>query len=165
MGVAVEGVSTAWPSPGRYELTFDNLGKSTRGFTLFNKGTQPYKFTATASPWIRLSQNEGSVEQEVHITGTIDWTQLPEGTSTGQIVIKGTGWQAAKINVKAVKPAQDLAKRARGFIEADGYIAIEAAHFKSLYLKTVSPGKKFPSMAAPSALLQPYRLPIRALPR
>lgn len=130
MGVAVEGVSTAWPSPGRYELTFDNLGKSTRGFTLFNKGTQPYKFTATASPWIRLSQNEGSVEQEVHITGTIDWTQLPEGTSTGQIVIKGTGWQAAKINVKAVKPAQDLAKRARGFIEADGYIAIEAAHFK-----------------------------------
>ncbi|MGV8837645.1 MAG: glycosyl hydrolase 115 family protein, partial [Cellvibrio sp.] len=41
----------------------------------------------------------------------------------------GTGWGGASIAVKAVKPQLD--KRAlQGFVEADGYIAIEAEHYQ-----------------------------------
>lgn len=130
MGVAVEGVASAWPSPGRYELNFDSNGKSDREFTLFNRGTRAYDFTATASPWIQLSQEKGTVNSEVRITSTIDWSKLPEGISSGEISIRGTGWQAAKIRVKAVKPNAAINKKARGFIEGDGYIAIAAASFK-----------------------------------
>lgn len=135
MGMAVDGVATAWPAPGHYELVFDSNGQNKRGFTLFNRGTRPYDFSVTASPWIEVSQAAGRLESELYITSTIDWSKLPEGTSLGQITIKGTGWQAAKITVKAVKPSKDINKRARGFIEADGYIAIEAAHFKKASAK------------------------------
>ncbi|HMW47238.1 MAG TPA: glycosyl hydrolase 115 family protein, partial [Cellvibrionaceae bacterium] len=135
MGVAVEGISAAWPTPGNYALNFDSKGKTQRSFTLFNRGTQPFDFSVTASPWIRLSQNDGKVDAELHINSSIDWAKLPEGTSIGQIVIKGTGWQAAKISVKAVKASNEINKRARGFIEADGYVAIEAAHFKKSTVK------------------------------
>lgn len=135
MGVGLDSLSTAWPAPGRYELTFDSNGKKQRDFTLFNRGARPYSFTATVPPWIRLSQTEGTVDKELRVASTIDWSQLPEGTSVGQIVIKGTGWQAAKITVKATKPSNEINKRARGFIEADGYIAIDAAHFKKSVAK------------------------------
>lgn len=135
MGIAVDGITPAWPSPARYELRFDSNGESRRGLTLFNRGTQPFSFSATASPWIRLNQSEGQVDKELRITSTIDWSQLPEGTSTGQISIKGTGWQAANISVTAVKPAKQTNKLARGFIEADGFIAIEAANFKKAVAK------------------------------
>ncbi len=130
MGIGLEGVATAWPAPGRFELRFDANGQTQHGFTLFNRGTRPYEFTITASDWLRLSQTQGSVMSETQILASIDWAKLPEGTTQGQIMIKGTGWQGAKIIIKAFKPASALNKRARGFIEADGYIAINAANFK-----------------------------------
>ncbi|HEY6527347.1 MAG TPA: glycosyl hydrolase 115 family protein [Cellvibrionaceae bacterium] len=133
MGIAVEGITPAWPAPGRYELKFDNNGKADRELTLFNRGARAYEFTATASPWIQLSQAKGTVNSEVRIVSKIDWAKLPEGISEGEISVRGTGWQAAKIPVKAIKSAIQINKKARGFIEADGYIAIEAANFKKSY--------------------------------
>jgi hypothetical protein len=130
MGVAVEGVASAWPAPGSYEIKFDINGQTERELTLFNRGTRPYDFTVTKTPWIQLTQEKGTVNPEVRLAVKIDWSKLPEGLSEGNVTIRGTGWQAAKIKVKAVKPATDLQKIARGFIEADGFIAINAANFK-----------------------------------
>lgn len=138
MGVAVEGVelgwpaavSGVWPHDSLMSLNFDQNGKAQRWFTVYNRGTKPFEFTATAKePWIKLSRAPGKVAVAETVQVAIDWDALPEGESTGLIVIRGTGWQGAKININASKPRQTLVAKASGFIEADGYIAIDAANF------------------------------------
>jgi len=62
------------------------------------------------------------------IEAAVDWQQLPEGTSLGEIVIKGNSWAKASIHISAFKPNEKRRRKARGFLDADGYIAIEAAN-------------------------------------
>ena len=51
------------------------------------------------------------------------------GESTGTVQISGTGWGSATIGVKAFNPGIKKTT-AKGFVEADGYIAIEAEHYQ-----------------------------------
>src|SRR5690606_14780133 len=137
MGIAVEGIAESWPSAvagawphkGRHELRFDYYGQKNRPLVMFNRGQVAFEFTAKADPWIKLSQTSGPVQSEVPINVSIDWDALPDGVSQGEIVFRGTGWQSAKVSVTANKPQTKLRNSAKGYIEADGYIAIEAAGF------------------------------------
>jgi hypothetical protein len=137
MGIALEGIAEAWPAAvsgewphkGKHELKFDFFGKQHRELTMFNRGRLPFDFTASADPWIKLTREKGNVETEVPINVSIDWEKLPDGVNEGAIVIRGTGWQSAKITVTASKPAAKLRRHAKGYVEADGYIAIEAANY------------------------------------
>ncbi|MDQ8203143.1 glycosyl hydrolase 115 family protein [Pelagicoccus sp. SDUM812003] len=129
MGVAVEGTAEAWPQEGVfYRLPeFHRYGDQNRFIEVFNKGTQPFMYTAEASePWIQLSKDGGSVKDTVKVSVSIDWEQVPEGTSTGSILVRGTGWGGARIGVSATKPE---AATLTGFIEANGYVSIDAANF------------------------------------
>lgn len=138
MGVAVEGVKTGWPAAvsthwphtGGYNLAFDYFGKPSREITLYNRGQKPYSFKILEKPeWLELSAMAGEVAIEQKLTAKVDWQKLPEGEHSGIIKIKGTGWPKATINISAVKPSDALNEQATGFIEADGYIAIDAANF------------------------------------
>ncbi|MDR7088076.1 glycosyl hydrolase 115 family protein [Cellvibrio fibrivorans] len=133
MGIAVEGIAAAWPSPGNYQLgRFDPLGKQQRIIEVFNKGKESFTATAKVSaPWIILNHTSVQVDSAAAFLVSIDWSKVPNTKDevAGSVQITGTGWGGASIAVKAVKPHLD--KRAlKGFAEADGYIAIEAEHFQ-----------------------------------
>lgn len=130
MGIAVEGIATAWPHPGSYQLgRFDPLGTQQRTIEVFNKGKESFTATAKVSaPWIILNHTSVQVDATAQFRVSIDWSKAPQGEATGSVQITGTGWGGASIAVKAVNTP--LNKRAlKGFVEADGYIAIEAEHF------------------------------------
>lgn len=137
MGVAIEGNPAgwpqasplAWPYKGTYELPrFDRYGKQTRTIDVFNKGTESFKFSAkTSDPWIILRYTGIQVDVSQQITVSIDWSKAPKGVTSGKISISGTGWGGATIKVSAINN-DPVAKNFKGFIEADGYIAIEAEH-------------------------------------
>ncbi len=133
MGIAVEGVAAAWPSPGEYQLgRFDPFGKQTRTLTIFNKGTESFTASIQSSePWIIISRTSIQVGDEADLRVSIDWSKLPEGDHSGNIQITGTGWGAARIPVHAFNPGvKTSALKGKGFIEGDGIIAIEAAHYQ-----------------------------------
>lgn len=129
MGVAPEGSTHSWPiSEYRGQTlaldTFHPYGQARRYIEVFNKGSLTFEFKARASAsWIRLSATEGQIQDEQKVWVSIDWQQLPAGLSQGEILVEGTGWGGARIQVSAVKPAG----RPRGFVEADGYISLDAA--------------------------------------
>lgn len=138
MGVAVQGYSSAWPSspestapnPGPYALHFDEVGKSTRDLLIFNRGTQSFTYAVTASePWIRLSHTAGEIDTEQSIKVSIDWNALSEGTHRGFIEIRGPGYSRPRIIVQAKRHPSELLARAQGYLEADGYVSIEAPHY------------------------------------
>ncbi len=130
-GVAVEGVEPAWPEGGDYHLRFDQAGMQTRWLEIFNRGTQAFNFSVKPrEEWIQVSATEGPVNDQVRVDVSIDWSKLPEGESTGSIGVRGTGWAGSTVRVTAFKPPQNVLKMAKGFLEADGYISIEAANYK-----------------------------------
>ncbi len=131
MGIAVEGIASAWPSAGHYRLgTFDPLGKQQRTIEVFNKGKESFTATAKVSaPWIILSHTSIQVERVAQIMVSIDWGKAPKGKSTGTVQITGTGWGGASIVVTAVNSGENK-HLLKGFVEADGYIAIEAEHYQ-----------------------------------
>ncbi len=130
MGVAVEGLATAWPVAGSYALPrFDRHGKQARTIEVFNKGTESFKFSAkTSDPWIVLGYTSIQVNSSQTIKVSIDWSKAPKGLAKGKVSISGTGWGGATINVSTLN-TEPLPKGFKGFVEADGYIAIEAEHF------------------------------------
>lgn len=133
MGVAVEGMKEAWPTPADYQLsTFSPYGKSQRTIEVFNKGKKPFNFSATVSePWIILSNTSGQVKLNQPIQVSVDWDKVPKGRANGRIHIAGTGFGGATIKVSAFNPDTKATARLRGFVEADGYISIEAENYSA----------------------------------
>ncbi len=139
MGVAVEGMvaawpqasSSTWPHDGSYKLPgFNPYGQQTRQLEIYNRGTEPFTFKAVVDkPWVELSQTEGEVQVKQPISVSIDWSKAPVGGGNASIHVTGTGWGGATIQVETFKPDSKTAEKVRGFVEADGYVSIEASHY------------------------------------
>ncbi len=145
MGIAVEGIASAWPSAGTYQLgRFDPFGKQEKALTIFNKGKKSFTATAQSSvPWIILNHTSIQVDSEAELNVSIDWSKLPKGEHTGRIQIAGTGWGGASIGVTAFNPGiKTTALKGKGFVEADGFIAIEAEHFQRQNTVALANGNK-----------------------
>ncbi|RKD13290.1 glycosyl hydrolase [Pelobium manganitolerans] len=74
--------------------------------------------------WIKLSANSGQTQYHQKIYVSIDWERAPKGNAQGEIVLSGAG-KALTIKV----PILNEPARTAGFVENDGYVAIEANHF------------------------------------
>jgi hypothetical protein len=130
MGVAPEGSPFSWPiseykgQPLELDAFYPH-GQQQRAIEVFNKGSLPFEFSAKASAdWIKLSQTKGQVEVTKTLQVKIDWSKVKTGLNVGEVHVQGTGWGGAKIKVSAVKPKTEPTS---GFVEADGYIALDAA--------------------------------------
>jgi hypothetical protein len=134
MGVAVEGSASAWPgAPGEPALPeFDVFNQPRRYIDVFNKGKMPFEFSAsTSSPWIGLSQARGTIEKEQRIWVTVDWSRAPAGSTNGFVQIKGPGPKPETVDVEVnlFNPREPARNSLEGFVEANGYVSIEAEHY------------------------------------
>lgn len=132
MGVAVEGSDAFWPAVGELTMpTFTVYGQPVHTFTVYNRQGKPFNWSATVSEtWMSLSADNGELRDDTKVAVSIDWSQLDAGYHEGIINVKGTGWGGATIKVVAQKPELDAAPVTGDFVEADGYIAIDAGHGK-----------------------------------
>ncbi|MFF4525420.1 glycosyl hydrolase 115 family protein [Streptomyces bluensis] len=92
---------------------------------VFNRGRTPFEYRIEpAVPWLRADRPRGRVEQQVRVVLRVDWARVPEGGAEGSVVVRGAG---SSVTVKAVaeKPSP---RGPRGFVEAGGYVAIDAEH-------------------------------------
>jgi hypothetical protein len=129
MGVAIEGDTAAWPGAKTAATLppLDALAARARSITLFNRGAKPFRFEADASqPWVRVSPASGEVTDELALRVEIDPHALPANARTARVTLRGDEGTRVTVDVP-VAPRPDAS--ARGFIETDGRIAIEAAHY------------------------------------
>jgi len=134
LGVAVEGSTAAWPGAKEPATLpeLDVFNRSRRYIDLFNRGTEPSDFEATTSaPWMVLSTRRGKVTKEQRIWVSVDWNRAPAGLSTGTVKISGPASEPVVVQVKVFNPAPSLRANLHGFVEADGYVAIEATHYRA----------------------------------
>lgn len=130
LGVSIEGSELAWPdSINKAALPeFDVFNKQIRYVEIFNRGKEAFDYTIAADPWIVLGQHQGSITGDIRIPVSINWDKLGEGRSTGTLTITGSG-STVEVFVSAFKPVDITPENLRGFVEANGYVSMEAEHF------------------------------------
>lgn len=132
LGVAIEGDTAWWPEEKREALlpVFDSFRQPAYALDLFNRGTIPFGYTIDAgAKYIRLSETQGMIDKEKRVWISIDWQRAPKGLHRIPLIIKGS--EHTTVVVQAIVQKQSLpnGETAEGFVEAQGYIAMEAAHF------------------------------------
>jgi hypothetical protein len=132
----IEPPETAAMGVDAEAATFDVFNKQSRYIDVYNKGQKPFQFTTfTNAPWIRLSREMSAVVKQFRLQVTIDWAKAPTGTSEGEVTIHGGG-SSETVKVTISNPREITPRSLRGFVEADGYVSIEAEH----YSKTAAAG-------------------------
>ncbi len=110
--------------------TIDSVSDATRTLTLFDRGKTPVDYTVqTSAPWIVASESAGTVgaaEQKVVLH--VDWRKVPaDGDSVeGTVTVSSGDALPMTYTLRALRLPITRAE-AQGFVESDGYVAMEAA--------------------------------------
>jgi hypothetical protein len=92
---------------------------------VYNKGTTPFPYEISSGvPWLKVTPAAGTVTDQIRASVTVDWKRAPRTAVTVPITITGAG--STTVVPAAVENPQ---LRPAGFLEADGYVAIEAGHY------------------------------------
>ncbi|KAL1700994.1 hypothetical protein EV121DRAFT_212998 [Schizophyllum commune] len=152
LGVAVEGGVEPYPGvfnegdnlakPSRKDLvkgvTFTNVsqyGSPTRWFEVYGRGGQNVHWTASAEqPWVSLSASEGDVSAangwDERVIAHVDFDAVPDGyNDTSLIYVNGSDGSYEELHLPVSKVS--LPGDFSGFVEADGFVSMEAAHYTS----------------------------------
>jgi hypothetical protein len=122
-------VVTERGTPIRQSLgTFDSVAQQARTIKLFNRGSTPVGYTVTTSaPWIHVSRSGGSVALEEAIEVHIDWKTAPAENASGTVTVVPRGGVPIQVQLESLQLAGVTRENSQGFVESDGYVAIEAA--------------------------------------
>ncbi|MEJ0060117.1 MAG: glycosyl hydrolase 115 family protein [Terricaulis sp.] len=139
MGVAIEGDARAFPARGGDAVLPEISrygGPQTRWIDVFNRGTQPFRYSAdVGAPWIELGPCISSagdppateVHDQVRLCVSVDWLRAPEGRHRVPITLQREGGGAVTVYADIFNPVPRHA--VNGFVEANGYVAIAAEHY------------------------------------
>jgi hypothetical protein len=133
--LAVEGCERAWPTddPNQGPPVLPPLDVFARGscyIEVFNRGSLPFAFRAQPSAeWLMVSPREGQVELETRVEVSVDWSRVPIGSHRAEVVFEWPGGGRLAVAVPVHNPASPRPGDVRGFIEHDGHVSIEAAHY------------------------------------
>ena len=127
LGVAVEGDARASPATsGAPHLAFDRYGATQRYVELFNRGTGPLRYSLSGAPaWLRVSAPAGEVGEQTRLELSVDWDHATAASAEATLTVQGSDGTTVKIAVAA----DNSALKGAGFIEGDGYVAMEAQHY------------------------------------
>lgn len=114
-------------------LLFDYDADNERFIDIYAKGISEVEWYAkTSADWINLSADEGTVYTSERIQVKIDYDKAENGENNGEIYIynKANGSVVNTFKVKAVKNIVKYEDNV--YIEANGYVAIEAEHYTKI---------------------------------
>ncbi|WP_407639018.1 glycosyl hydrolase 115 family protein [Actinacidiphila yeochonensis] len=131
MGVAIDGSDGWWPhEEGEAVLPVFSPYQSqpAQYIEVFSRGTRAFDYrVSTGVPWLTADRSRGHVVQEDRITLTVDWSRAPRGTTRLPITVSGPNGRTVVVQAVVENPALSRAAL-QGFVEANGYVSIEAAH-------------------------------------
>ncbi|TDC20938.1 glycosyl hydrolase [Streptomyces sp. 8K308] len=132
LGVAVDGSADWWPAargPAVLPEFSPYQSQPTQYIEVFNRGRQPFDFRIDPGvPWLRVSPAAGTVTTQVRAEVTVDFRAAPLGTTRVPLTVTGPGDTSVEVTAVVNNPGVPL-RRLAGFVEANGYVSIEAGHF------------------------------------
>jgi hypothetical protein len=131
LGVSAED-ATFTRGGGRFGFslgTIDSVTQKARTLTLFNHGKTPVEYAVkTSAPWITVSSSTGTLGQaEQRVKVGVDWSRIQSDEVQGTVAVSSGDARPIVYELHARK-LPVTRESAQGFVESDGYVAIEAAH-------------------------------------
>lgn len=131
MGVAVDGSAAWWPheqGPAVLPVFSPYQSQPAQYIEVFNRGRAPFDYRVrTGVSWLTADRVRGRVEQQDRITLRVDWARAPKGITEVPVTVSGP--DGAQVVVTAVVDRPALSpSHLGGFVEANGYVSIEADH-------------------------------------
>jgi len=134
MGVAVDGSASWWPGPAGQAAAvlpaFSPFQSQPGQFIdVFNRGSASFQVRISAAvPWLKAQPSSGTVDKQVRAAFSVDWERAPKGTTHVPITVTGSEGTTVTVTATVFNPDRGLLGR-DGFVEANGYVSIEADHF------------------------------------
>ena len=142
--VTVENSFGAWPGDSIFNcpsgrqcpdptlLTMDPYGAKTRWVDIGSSGPKDVDYVARPNvDWLSVTNAEGKIMRDAssdeRLRISVDWNKAPSSGS-GQVRISGSDGSNTTITIPVTQPAAPPSSF-HGFVEGDGYVVIEAAHF------------------------------------
>jgi hypothetical protein len=131
MGVSIEGSEASWPG-ARVPAVLPALSvyeRRPRAIEVFNRGQLPLDFEIeTSAPWLEVDARRARVERDRRVSVTARWEEVPLGAESAALTVRGPGGSEVVVQVPIVNPPAPRPQTLHGFVEADGYVSIEAEH-------------------------------------
>lgn len=132
-GVSVEGTATWWPSADTAKAllpVFNPYRHADHYIEIFNRSSTPFTCSIRAgASWIQTDTADQRIDEEQRIWIHVDWTRAPSGYHQAPVTITGPNSAKVTITVTIDNPTLPRPGGFKGFIETDGYVAIEAEHY------------------------------------
>ena len=140
LGVAFEG-QIPWSPPGQAAPggarprppllpEFDAYQRQTHWIDVYNRGQGTLDYAVhTGESWLRASPPEGAVGKERRLSVSVDWTRVPKGTHRVPVTVTGSDGRRFVIQTVVSNPISPDRDTVVGFVEGNGYVAMEAEHF------------------------------------
>jgi hypothetical protein len=140
LGVAWDGqqpfVPGRRPPPGAFrtrEPTLPELDAySRRGswIEVYDRGAAPVAYRITAgAPYVRVSPAQGTTATQQRISVDVDWARAPSGTTTVPITVSADSGRSFVVRAIVRNPPSPRREDVQGFVESQGYVAVEAEHY------------------------------------
>jgi Glycosyl hydrolase family 115/Gylcosyl hydrolase family 115 C-terminal domain len=132
LGVAIDGSDKAWPgepTPAILPALSPHASQPAPYIEVFNRGQDPFDFRILpGASWVRVKPDHGRVTSQVRATVSVDWSRAPARTTQVPITITGPGGSSVVVQAPIENPRVPRSGLA-GFIEANGYVSMEADHY------------------------------------
>ncbi|HEV3326990.1 MAG TPA: glycosyl hydrolase 115 family protein [Puia sp.] len=132
-GVAIEGSASWWPAADTAKAllpAFNPYKHEDHYIEIFNRKDTPFTYTIRpGAPWIKLGPSDPRIDEEQRIWINVDWALAPPGHQQAPLIVTGPDGVNVTIIVSIDNPVTPKPDQFKGFIETDGYVAIEAEHY------------------------------------
>jgi hypothetical protein len=158
LGVAVDGSDRWWPAEPTDPVLPEFSPFQTQPaqyIDVFNRGSASFDYTIMpGAPWLQVQAARGQVAKQVRATLQVDWSKAPAGTTSVPIVVSGAG---RTVTVQAVVANRSLpAGLGNGFVEANGYVSMEADHFTANVSTSAAAWHRIPDIGRTGSGMRPY---------
>ena len=143
MGVAIDGSDSWWPGQAGQPSQAGQAGQGpavlpefspfqsqpAQFIDVFNRGSVPFHFRIdTGVRWLTVHPSSGTVDKQTRATLNVDWHRAPAGTTQVPITVTGSEGTTVTVTATVFNPDRRTI-RGDGFVEANGYVSIEADHY------------------------------------
>ncbi|MFI5750761.1 glycosyl hydrolase 115 family protein [Streptomyces sp. NPDC051644] len=159
MGVAVDGSDKWWPQesgPAVLPVFSPYQSQPAQYIEVFNRGTAPFDYRVrTGVSWLTADRTRGRVDKQDRVTFRVDWSRAPKGITKVPVTVSGP--DGREVTVQAVIDHPRVSRsQLEGFVEANGYVSIEADH----YSRSVGGGgiswQRIPGIGRTGAGMEPF---------
>jgi hypothetical protein len=136
LGVTIDGSDKVWPGDSSMATLprFSPYQTQPKQYIeVFSRGTQSFTYQiavpATASDWLTVTPASGTIDdthKDVRAELSVDWTKAPAGNTNVALTVTGA---SSSVTVNATVEKVSVPDTFKGFVEANGHVAMESDHF------------------------------------